>query len=72
MYTELETREKVINGRSVRVWNKDDYLWLFTEWQSMIPEICWIEDYYRKYKRPYEVYRITTFNGMIEGGQKKY
>ena len=29
-------------------------------------------EYYRKYFRPNEVYNDTFFNGMIEGGQKKY
>lgn len=72
MYQELEKVEKTINNRKVSVWNKNDYLWLFTEWQSIIPERCWIEDYWRKYMRPYEVYGIVMFNGMIEGGQKKY
>ena len=51
---------------------KNDYLWLFKQWQSLIPERCWIEDYYRKYFRPYELYNDTMFISMLEGGQKTY
>jgi hypothetical protein len=37
-------------------WSPTDYLALHKTWQSAIPERCWIEDYYRKYLRPYEIY----------------
>ena len=60
------------NGKKLSVWSKDSYLELFKEWQSIIPERCWIEDYYRKYFRPYELYNDTMFISMMEGGQKKH
>lgn len=74
VYQTLETKEVQYPGRlePLRTWDAEDYLWLFNKWQSQIPERCWIEDYYRKYFRPYELYRVSTFNPMIEGGQKKY
>ena len=72
MFQRLEAKEKIYQGKSVNVWSKDDYLWLFEKWQSIIPERCWIEDYYRKYIRLYELYNIKMFNGMMEGGQKKH
>jgi hypothetical protein len=49
-------------------WSANDYLWLFNKWQSVIPERCWIEDYYRKYFRPYELYNDSMFVEMMEGG----
>ena len=45
---------------------------LFKEKQALIPERCWIEDYKRKYFRPYEVYKDTMFISMMEGGQKTH
>ncbi len=72
MYQQLENVTETYNGREVKLWNKNDYLWAFKEWQSRIPERCWIEDYYRKYHRPYEVYGDTMFNSMMEGGQKTH
>lgn len=72
MYQKLEEKTVRYNGRDLSVWSKDDYLWLFKEWQSRIPERCWIEDYYRKYFRPYELYNDTMFNSMMEGGQKTH
>ena len=75
MYKALESekaKQVEYNGRKISVWSKDDYLWVFKEWQSRIPERCWIEDYYRKYFRPYELYNITMFNSMMEGGQKTH
>lgn len=72
MYQQLENVTETYNGREVKLWNKNDYLWAFKEWQSRIPERCWIEDYYRKYHRPYEVYGDTMFNSMMEGGPKTH
>lgn len=72
MYTKLAANTVKYKGKTISVWSAEDYLNMFTEWQSRIPERCWIEDYYRKYFRPNEVYNDPFFNGMIEGGQKKY
>ncbi len=72
MYQKLDEVAIEVDGRLLHVWNKDDYLWLFKKWQSKIPERCWIEDYYRKYFRPYELYNDTMFVEMMEGGQKSH
>jgi hypothetical protein len=72
MYQELEKKVVKLDDRNLKLWSKDDYLWFFNKWQSKIPERCWIEDYYRKYHRPYELYNNVMFNSMMEGGQKKY
>ena len=72
MYEKIEEKTIEYNGRILHCWNADDYLWLFKQWQSRIPERCWIEDYYRKYFRPYELYNDTMFNSMMEGGQKTH
>lgn len=72
MNTKLEEKTAIVNGRTVGIWNKDDYLAVFKEWQSRIPERCWIEDYRRKYFRPYELYSETLFLEMMEGGKKEH
>lgn len=72
MYLKLEQQDKTYQGRSLNIWSKDDYLWLFNQWQSVIPERCWIEDYYRKYFRPHEIYNDDGFIRMLEGGKKTY
>lgn len=51
-------------------WDSKAYLKMFKDWQKSIPERCWIEDYYRKYIRPLEVYGDRMFVDMLEGGQK--
>lgn len=53
-------------------WNSREYLQDFKNWQAVIPERCWIEDYYRKYIRPYEVYNSAMFLEMLEGGLKTH
>jgi hypothetical protein len=72
MYLKLSEVSVPYNGKNVNIWSASDYLNAFSEWQSIIPERCWIEDYQRKYFRPYELYGNNFFNGMLEGGQKKY
>lgn len=72
MYQELENAKQDYNGESISVWDSKAYLKAFNKWQSMIPERCWIEDYYRKYFRPSELYNDDMFVEMMEGGQKKY
>ena len=68
MYQALDSSQ----GDLPSAWSADAYLQTFKEWQSIIPERCWIEDYYRKYIRPYEVYNDTMFLEMNEGGLKTY
>lgn len=57
---------------SLGAWNSTDYLAEHKKWQKAIPERCWIEDYYRKYLRPYEIYNDQMFLPMHEGGQKTH
>jgi hypothetical protein len=73
MYQQLENATITDDGKTYyNVWDKDAYLKLAESWQSQIPERCWIEDYYRKYFRPNEVYKDNMFNSMLSGGQKKF
>lgn len=53
-------------------WNSVQYLNAFENWQNSIPECCWIEDYYRKYIRPYEVYNSLEYFEKLEGGKKTH
>lgn len=54
------------------VWDDAAYLAKFDEWQSIVPERCWIEDYKRKYIRPFTEYGDSMYFGMLEGGQKRH
>jgi hypothetical protein len=58
-----------VNGKE-SAWDSKAYLAAFKKWQKTIPERCWIEDYYRKYIRPLEIYGDRMFVDMLEGGQK--
>ena len=53
-------------------WSASDYCKEFDEWQSSIPERCWIEAYYRLYRRPLEVYNEKNYLSMLEGGKKTH
>ena len=55
-------------------WNAANYLSDFANWQSCIPERCWIEDYYRKYRRPRELGLDSEkfYLEMLEGGKKTH
>ena len=73
MYEKLENATVLDeNGNPFNVWDTKAYLNYCKKIQSTIPERCWIEDYYRKYFRPNEVYSNNMFNSMLQGGQKKY
>lgn len=72
MYSKLETIKKSYMGKEVTVWNKDDYLNALKEWQNRIPEACYIEDYYRKYFRPHELYDEDLYLEMLTGGKKQH
>lgn len=64
MYNALNTN----NG----AWSAQAYLDRFNQFQSVIPERCWIEDYHRKYLRPYEVYNDSSYFLKLEGGKKTH
>ena len=70
LYKKLQNRK--IDG--VGVWDADAYLKLFKEKQSLIPERCWIEDYFRKYIRPRRLGLDgdNTFIQRLEGGKKTH
>ena len=72
LYAARQTVFKECNQR--RAWNAMDYLKDFNDWQSKIPERCWIEDYYRKYRRPRELGLDSEsfYMGMLEGGKKTH
>ena len=53
-------------------WNAENYCKEFDEWQSAIPERCWIEAFYRLYRRPLEVYGEQNYLSMLEGGKKTH
>ena len=53
-------------------WDASNYLNEFKVWQQSIPERCWIEDYYRKYIRPWEIYNDGSFLPRMEGGLKTH
>jgi len=58
----LEARTAVyleLDKSEIGAWDAEPYLNKFEEWQSSLPERVWIEDYYRKYLRPKEVYGAT-------------
>lgn len=74
MYDKLENAKVSLDGgkTSFSVWDSEAYLKTALSWQKSIPERCWIEDYYRKYFRPNEIYKDQMFNSMLSGGQKKF
>jgi hypothetical protein len=72
MYSALENAMVTKDGKQFNVWDPEAYLNYCKKIQSSIPERVWIEDYYRKYFRPNEVYNDNMYNSMLEGGQKKY
>lgn len=53
-------------------WKAQPYLDKFNAWQSCLPERVWIEDYYRKYLRPYEVYKTDNYLNRLAGGKKTH
>ena len=53
-------------------WKADAYLKLFENWQKVIPEICWIEDFNRKYFRPNNVYGDKSYLARLANGKKTH
>ena len=74
----IEARTRMYNSldndpnKTERAWDAAPYLKIFNDWQSSLPERVWVEDYYRKYLRPQEVYNTTRFLSMLEGGKKTH
>lgn len=64
LYTQL-----AIDG----AWQANTYLNLFNEFQSAIPERCWIYDYFKKYIRPRRLgLDEDTYLKRLEGGKKTH
>lgn len=72
LYSVRQAMYKALDNGVDSPWDETKYLQAFEEWQNVIPERCWIEDYYRKYIRPYEIYGDIAYFDMLEGGQKKH
>ena len=54
-------------------WSASNYLNAFKSYQNIIPERCWIEDYFRKYIRPRRLdLDSDTYLKRLEGGQKTH
>lgn len=65
MYTELSK-----DGEN-NPWNYKAYLQMFKDFQNVIPERVWVEDYIKKYIRPHRLYeQNTAFLSKLEGGKK--
>lgn len=70
-----DARQKMFKDReNAGAWDADPYLAAHSEWQSKIPERVWIEDYYRKYRRPRELGLDASqfYSKMLEGGKKTH
>ena len=74
LYIALDTDRYDDDGKTKihSAWQIDEYLNKFTTWQNCIPERCWVEDYYRKYFRPAEVYGDKTYLPRLDGGKKTH
>ena len=72
LYTARREVYSVCNQKGA--WDSSKYLSTFNTWQSCIPERCWIEDYYRKYRRPRELGLDGEkfYLEMLEGGKKTH
>ena len=66
-------REKMYQDlEKIGAWKAETYLNLFENWQNAIPEICWIEDFNRKYFRPSNVYGDTSYLKRLANGKKTH
>lgn len=67
-------REKLyIQLATAGAWQTNTYLNLFNEFQSAIPERCWIYDYFKKYIRPRRLgLDEDTYLKRLEGGKKTH
>lgn len=55
-----------------KAWDANSYINLFNQWQSCIPEACWIEDFNRKYYRPYTEYDDASYLKRLANGKKTH
>jgi hypothetical protein len=60
------------NKKGADSWKAEPYLKLFSEWQSVVPEICWIDDFNRKYFRPNNVYDDDSYLKRLANGKKTH
>lgn len=73
VYNALDTVVTDRDTSSVHgAWKALPYLEKFNEWQSSLPERVWIENFYRLYIRPWEVYGDSSFLPRLEGGKKTH
>ena len=64
---------KGASGKYPGAWDEETYLKKHNEWQSSIPERCWIYDYFRKYIRPRRLgMDQETYLHRLEGGKKTH
>ena len=60
------------NKQGEESWKAEPYLKMFENWQSVIPEICWIEDFNRKYFRPNNIYGDKSYLKRLANGKKTH
>lgn len=63
---------KYMQSQISGAWDTQALLKEFNEWQDQIPERVWIEDYYRKYFRPREFFKDSTYLEKLAGGKKTH
>jgi len=73
----LSLREKMYSALfntkdDTNAWSANKYLELFESWQNAIPEICWIQDFYRKYFRPNDIYGDASYLARLASGKKTH
>lgn len=61
-----------LNRETAGAWDKDAYLAHVKEYQDILPERVWNQDYWYKYLRLYEQSSVTTYLDMLEGGKKTH
>lgn len=68
----LPNMREIMYQATSKAWEAEEYLQAFENWQNSIPEVCWIEDIYRKYFRPYEVYNDASYLPRLANGKKTH
>lgn len=68
----LPNLREIMYQKTSTAWKAEEYLKMFEEWQNAIPEVCWIEDVYRKYFRPYEIYGDSSYFPRLANGKKTH
>lgn len=71
VYSIPQARQALYNALDEKgAWKASTYLEYFKQFQDIIPERIWVEDYYRKYIRPKDLFGEAKFNEMLQGGKK--